>query len=58
MAFLWLINGGDPLTNWDDPPSKPNFSKGWKPRFLWSARSSPDVFTGWMESMKVVPWSC
>ena len=23
MAFLWLLNGGDPcvLTNWDDPPS-------------------------------------
>ena len=22
MAFLWLINGGDPtpLTKWDDPP--------------------------------------
>ena len=53
MAFLWLINGGDPLTDWDDPPSKPNFSK-----VLWSARSSPDVFTGWIESMKVVPWSC
>ena len=25
MAFLWLVNGGDPnylLTNWDDPPSR------------------------------------
>ena len=25
MAFLWLINGGDPITTettWDDPPSK------------------------------------
>ena len=50
----WLINRGYyPLTNWDDPPSKPPFGSGIRP----PSTGNHECFSPWLpETLKLTAW--